>query len=160
MVTVSGLSAMSYEPFPPHIQHPVSNALQALHVAPMAGLHPAFRLAIYHALGRSSERTPVLNLLHGWLGVLTAQFVLPLARSLDIQLETANKLLALAEDVLAGRVSEQEAWTMVNHYWYVVGNIYSILRMEQEAHHHAGLPDGNDEVHWPSLFATAQQWEG
>lgn len=80
------------------------------------------------------QHAPVVNHFRGWLGILTARYVLPIWHAaLPIWTEIPqdipdnnllpDQLITLAENVVAGITDLQAAWQEVNDQWYVVGTI-------------------------------------
>ena len=78
--------------------------------------------------------SPVLNRFRGWLGIMTARYVLPIWQAtLPIWSEIPpdlpdnnllpERLITLAESVVAGTTDLQHAWQEANEQWYIVGNI-------------------------------------
>jgi hypothetical protein len=89
---------------------------------------------LLQAFGLPSQQAPALNRFRGWLGIFTAQYVLPIWHAaLPIWTEIPqdlpdhnllpDRLITLAETVLANTADLQAAWQEVNDQWYVVGNI-------------------------------------
>jgi hypothetical protein len=97
-------------------------------------LTPLQRLELLRAFGLPSQHSPAVNRFRGWLGILTARYVLPIWHAaLPIWTEIPqdlpddnllpDRLITLAETILAGTADLQAAWQEVNDHWYVVGNI-------------------------------------
>jgi len=95
---------------------------------------PLQRHELFQAFDIPHQHTPVVNRFRGWLGILTARYVLPIWHAaLPIWTEIPqdlpddnllpDRLITLAEVVVAGTADLQAAWLEVNEQWYVVGNI-------------------------------------
>ncbi len=95
---------------------------------------PRQRRELLQAFGAEHQHPPVVNRFRGWLGILTARYVLPIWHAaLPIWTEIPqdlpdhnllpDRLITLAEAVVAGTANLQAAWQEVNDQWYVVGNI-------------------------------------
>src|SRR5512138_2589008 len=95
---------------------------------------PLQRHELLQAFGVPQHQPPALNRFRGRLGILTARYVLPIWHAaLPIWTEILedlpdnnllpDRLITVAESVVAGTADLQAAWQEVNDQWYVVGNI-------------------------------------
>ena len=92
----------------------VAAALNAVKSEYEHALHWSLRRAIYDALSEDGGIT------QGWLAILAAERVLPIFEAASNE-DLPRRLIALAKDVLAGSLGEEEAWETANEAHYEIG---------------------------------------
>jgi hypothetical protein len=121
-------------PLPGYVRSMIDEALTEISLDSEHHFTLTRRFALYKALGSPDPQPSILNPFRGWLGVLTAKYVLPIWHQalpiwedippdLPDDNRLPDQLITTAEGVLSGTISLEVAQKEAGDQWYVVGNI-------------------------------------